>query len=234
VQPRDAREPLLREAGRLGGTQPPHVLGEALQVSGELRLVGVHRAHRCTLSAARAKSDRCPSASLMTDRRPSASLMTGRRLSVRIDGALQSIRTYVRTKRPARGLSCAEAVPLPVLGRAVRGRCVPRSPRAGAPDPKKHGKAQMTTVREATFDLFRQRGMTTIFGNPGSTELPMLGPLPDDFRYVLGLQEAVAVGMADGFAQASGNVAHVNLHTAPGVGNGVGAIFGARANKAPL
>ncbi len=92
----------------------------------------------------------------------------------------------------------------------------------------------MTTVREATFDLFRQRGMTTIFGNPGSTELPMLGPLPDDFRYVLGLQEAVAVGMADGFAQASGNVAHVNLHTAPGVGNGVGAIFGARANKAPL
>ena len=62
----------------------------------------------------------------------------------------------------------------------------------------------------------------------------MLGPLPDDFRYVLGLHEAVAVGMADGFAQASGNVAHVNLHTAPGVGNGVGAIFNARANKAPL
>ena len=76
--------------------------------------------------------------------------------------------------------------------------------------------------------------MTTIFGNPGSTELAMLGPLPEDFRYVLGLQEAVAVGMADGFAQASGNVAHVNLHTAPGLGNGVGAIFGARANKAPL
>jgi benzoylformate decarboxylase len=92
----------------------------------------------------------------------------------------------------------------------------------------------MTTVREAAFDLFRARGMTTIFGNPGSTELPMLGPFPEDFRYVLGLQEAVAVGMADGFAQASGNVAHVNLHTAPGLGNGVGAIFNARANKAPL
>jgi benzoylformate decarboxylase len=92
----------------------------------------------------------------------------------------------------------------------------------------------MTTVREASFELFRNHGMTTIFGNPGSTELPMLGPLPDDFRYVLGLQEAVAVGMADGFAQASGNVAHVNLHTAPGVGNGVGAIFNARANRAPL
>ena len=51
---------------------------------------------------------------------------------------------------------------------------------------------------------------------------------------MLGLQEAVAVGMADGFAQASGNVTHVNLHTAPGLGNGVGAIFNARANKAPL
>ncbi len=92
----------------------------------------------------------------------------------------------------------------------------------------------MTTVREAAFELLRSRGMTTIFGNPGSTELPMLGPLPEDFRYILGLQEAVAVGMADGFAQASGNVAHVNLHTAPGLGNGVGAIFSARANKAPL
>jgi len=92
----------------------------------------------------------------------------------------------------------------------------------------------MTSVRDATFQLFRKHGMTTIFGNPGSTELPMLGPFPEDFRYVLGLQEAVAVGMADGFAQASGNIAHVNLHTAPGVGNGVGAIFNARANKAPL
>jgi benzoylformate decarboxylase len=92
----------------------------------------------------------------------------------------------------------------------------------------------MTSVREASFELLRRRGITTIFGNPGSTELPMLGPLPQDFRYVLALQEAVAVGMADGFAQASGGVAHVNLHTAPGLGNGVGALFNARANKAPL
>ena len=90
------------------------------------------------------------------------------------------------------------------------------------------------TVREAVFDLLRERGMTTIFGNPGSTELPMLADFPEDFRYVLGLQEAVAVGMADGFAQASGRPAHVNLHTAPGVGNGMGAIFNAQANKAPL
>ena len=92
----------------------------------------------------------------------------------------------------------------------------------------------MTTVREATFNLFREHGMTTIFGNPGSTELPMLAEFPDDFTYVLGLQEAVAVGMADGYAQASGKVGHVNLHTAPGVGNGMGAIFNAQANKSPL
>src|SRR4051794_18609114 len=92
----------------------------------------------------------------------------------------------------------------------------------------------MPTVREAVFEMLRARGMTTIFGNPGSTELPMLRDFPDDFRYVLGLQEAVAVGMADGFAQASGLPTQVNLHTAPGVGNGMGAIFNARANKAPL
>src|SRR5437868_4867757 len=92
----------------------------------------------------------------------------------------------------------------------------------------------MTTVREATFDFLRRRGMTTMFGNPGSTELPMLAEFPDDFTYVLGLQEIVAVGMADGYAQASGRPTMVNLHTAPGVGNGMGAIFNAQANKSPL
>jgi len=92
----------------------------------------------------------------------------------------------------------------------------------------------MSTVREATYDLLRAHGMTTMFGNPGSTELPMLADFPGDFRYVLGLQEAVVVGMADGFAQASGTVGHANLHTAPGVGNGMGAIFNAQANHAPL
>src|SRR3954454_2626936 len=92
----------------------------------------------------------------------------------------------------------------------------------------------MATVREAVYEMFRARGMTTVFGNPGSTELPFLADFPDDFRYVLALQEAVAVGMADGFAQASGLPALVNLHTAPGGGNGMGAIFHAQANKSPL
>jgi len=92
----------------------------------------------------------------------------------------------------------------------------------------------MGTVREAVFEMLRERGMTTMFGNPGSTELPMLTEFPEDFRYVLGLQEAVAVGMADGYAQALGRPTLVNLHTAPGLGNGMGAIFNAQANKAPL
>ena len=92
----------------------------------------------------------------------------------------------------------------------------------------------MTNVREASFELFRARGMTTIFGNPGSTELPMLADFPSDFTYILGLQEAVVVGMADGYAQATRRPVHVNLHTAPGVGNAMGAIFNAQANKSPL
>ncbi|MBV9915956.1 MAG: benzoylformate decarboxylase [Solirubrobacterales bacterium] len=92
----------------------------------------------------------------------------------------------------------------------------------------------MASVRDATFELFRAHGMTTTFGNPGSTELPMLREFPEDFSYVLGLQELVVVGMADGYAQASGRPTHVNLHTAPGVGNAVGGIFNAQANKTPL
>jgi benzoylformate decarboxylase len=92
----------------------------------------------------------------------------------------------------------------------------------------------MPTVRESAFELFRRKGMTTMFGNPGSTELPMLAEFPGDFRYVLGLQEAVVVGMADGYAQATGHPALVNLHTAPGVANAMGAIFNAQANHSPL
>ena len=90
------------------------------------------------------------------------------------------------------------------------------------------------TVLEVTRDLMRRRGMTTVFGNPGSTELAFLADYPDDFSYVLGLQEAVVVGMADGFALASGRPTLVNLHTAPGVGNAMGGIFNAQANKSPL
>ncbi|MEW6636270.1 MAG: benzoylformate decarboxylase [Actinomycetota bacterium] len=92
----------------------------------------------------------------------------------------------------------------------------------------------MATVREVTFDLLRRLGMTTIFGNPGSTELPFLKDFPDDFRYVLALQEASALSMAEGFAQGRGKAAFVNLHTAPGLGNAMGAMVTAWHNKTPL
>ena len=84
------------------------------------------------------------------------------------------------------------------------------------------------------MSLLRGLGMTTIFGNPGSTELPFFKGFPDDFRYVLGLQESVVVGMADGFAQATRNAALINLHSAAGVGHAMGNIFTAFRNRTPL
>ena len=92
----------------------------------------------------------------------------------------------------------------------------------------------MPTVREAVVCLLRELGLTTIFGNPGSTELPLFRDFPDDFRYVLGLQESVVVGMADGYAQATENAALVNLHSAAGVGHAMGNIFTAYRNRTPL
>src|SRR5574339_228288 len=92
----------------------------------------------------------------------------------------------------------------------------------------------MPTVREATVCLLRELGMTTIFGNPGSTELPLFRDFPDTFRYVLGLQESVVVGMADGYAQSTRNAALVNLHSAAGVGHAMGNIFTAFKNQTPL
>jgi benzoylformate decarboxylase len=90
------------------------------------------------------------------------------------------------------------------------------------------------TVRDATLALLRSLGMTTVFGNPGSTELPMFRDFPDDFSYVLGLQESVVLGMADGFAQATDNAAFVNLHSAAGVGHALGNLFTAYKNQTPL
>lgn len=90
------------------------------------------------------------------------------------------------------------------------------------------------TVRDAAFALLREFGLTTVFGNPGSTELPMFRHFPDDFRYVLGLQESVVVAMADGFAQGRNDAAFVNLHSAIGVGHALGSIFTAFKNQTPL
>ncbi|MGA7998210.1 MAG: benzoylformate decarboxylase [Bradyrhizobium sp.] len=90
------------------------------------------------------------------------------------------------------------------------------------------------TVKQATLDLLRSFGIRKVFGNPGSTELPFLSDWPDDIDYVLGLQEASVIGMADGYAQATRNAGFVNLHSAAGVGNALGNIYTAHRNQTPL
>ena len=80
----------------------------------------------------------------------------------------------------------------------------------------------------------RRHGLTTIFGNPGSTEIAFLTDLPSDIRFVLGLHEGSVVGMATGYALARGEPAFVNLHTAAGLGNAINAIANARDCRAPL
>jgi benzoylformate decarboxylase len=92
----------------------------------------------------------------------------------------------------------------------------------------------MRTVRDAAFETMRRFGLTTIFGNPGSTEIPFLTDLPGDIRFVLGLHEGSVVGVATGYALARGEPAFVNLHTAPGLGNAINAIVNARDVRAPL
>lgn len=91
-----------------------------------------------------------------------------------------------------------------------------------------------TTVREAVYDFCRRTGMTTFFGNPGSTELKMFRDFPEDFSYVLGLQESVVVATAAGHALGTGRAALVSLHSAGGVGHALGAVFNAHRDRVPL
>src|ERR1700727_2696672 len=94
--------------------------------------------------------------------------------------------------------------------------------------------ADKKSVHEATYDLLRKLGLTTVFGNPGSTEETFLKNFPDDFTYVLGLQEASVLAMADGFAQSTGKATLVNVHTAAGTGNAMGSLIAAYKSNTPL
>ncbi len=91
-------------------------------------------------------------------------------------------------------------------------------------------------ARDILIDILRDEGVTHVFGNPGSTEMPLLDALVDtpDMTYVLGLQEATALGMADGWALATGRVGFVNLHAAGGLGNAMGVLVAAKASGTPL
>jgi benzoylformate decarboxylase len=99
---------------------------------------------------------------------------------------------------------------------------------------KSEANKKPVTVKQATLDLLRGLGIRKVFGNPGSTELPFLSDWPDDIDYVLGLQEASVVGMADGYAQATRNAGFVNLHSAAGLGNALGNVYTAHRNQTPL
>ena len=92
----------------------------------------------------------------------------------------------------------------------------------------------MSTVREVTYQVLRELGMTVIFGNPGSTELPFLRDMPSDFKYVLGLHERSAAGMGLGYALGNGNAAFVNLHSIASTGNGLSALVDAWYSHVPL
>jgi benzoylformate decarboxylase len=94
--------------------------------------------------------------------------------------------------------------------------------------------AKGKTVHEVTYDLLRKLDLTTVFGNPGSTEQTFLKDFPDDFTYILGLQEASVLAMADGFAQSTGKPTLVNLHTSAGTGNAMGSLVAAFKGNTPL
>jgi benzoylformate decarboxylase len=92
------------------------------------------------------------------------------------------------------------------------------------------------TGRSAFLQLLVDEGVTHLFGNPGTTELPIMEVVPDfpQLRFVLGLHESVVLGMADGFARASGGIAAANVHVAPGLGNAMGALYNAKFSNSPL
>jgi len=90
--------------------------------------------------------------------------------------------------------------------------------------------------KRAFLELLRQEGVGIVFGNPGTTELPLMDAfaVEHDIRYILGLQEAALMAMADGYAQASGRLAVLNLHVAPGLGNAMGMLYDAQKAASPV
>jgi len=90
--------------------------------------------------------------------------------------------------------------------------------------------------KRAFLDVLKQEGVEVMFGNPGTTELPLMDALAteNELRYMLGLQEAAVMAMADGYAQASGKLAVVNLHVAPGLGNAMGMLYDAQKAGSPI
>ncbi|MFI5400370.1 MAG: thiamine pyrophosphate-binding protein [SAR324 cluster bacterium] len=95
---------------------------------------------------------------------------------------------------------------------------------------------QTLSGRQALLSILKDEGVDHLFGNPGTTELPLLDALVEvpDIRYVLGLQEAIAMAMADGFSRASGRLSAVSVHVAPGLGNAIGSVYNAKFFGSPV
>ena len=92
------------------------------------------------------------------------------------------------------------------------------------------------TGRSAFLALLKDEGVTHLFGNPGTTELPIMHALKDhpDLTYVMAMQESLVVAMADGFSRASGKLVACNVHVAPGLGNAMGSLYNASFTGTPL
>lgn len=105
-----------------------------------------------------------------------------------------------------------------------------------APKTNRTPKSNRITGRSAFLSILADEGVTTLFGNPGTTELPIMHALTkqNDIGYVMGLQESVVVAMADGYARASGKLAACNVHVAPGLGNAMGALYTAHVSGSPV
>src|SRR3981081_1188226 len=114
--------------------------------------------------------------------------------------------------------------------------------RSCCPDPDGNGRGQGRTFmnritgRSAFLALLRDEGVTHLFGNPGTTELPIMHALKEhpDLTYVMAMQESLVVAIADGFSRASGRLVACNVHVAPGLGNAMGSLYNASFTGTPM
>src|SRR5436190_17306148 len=125
--------------------------------------------------------------------------------------------------------------PAGLVPAATRKNCYDRPPKSALESALEEILPTMSGKR-AFLELLKQEGVEILFGNPGTTELPLMDALAveNELRYVLGLQEAAVIGMADGYAQASGKLAVVNLHVTPGLGNAMGMLYDAQKAGSPI
>ncbi len=143
-------------------------------------------------------------------------------------------RSARRGSAPIRHVSLKPGTPTPSHGQSAREASL-TARTASIPD-----KLEITRARDvrkrAFLDLLKQEGVEIVFGNPGTTELPLMDAfaVENDIRYILGLQEAALMAMADGYAQASGKLTVLNLHVAPGLGNAMGMLYDAQMAGSPI